>query len=622
LEDERLKGFYRNESFLGLALSAIAFAVYCATLAPSIGFIDAGELATVAATFGIAHPSGYPLFTLVAGAFARLPIGDTVLCCAASVYFGFRFLLALLRSGLPSSASKSPQARGSADASAGVENASRAAAAIGALTLAFSRSVWEQSTGVEVYSLHLLLVCAALFFFVRALQGSRRSWYLFAFALGLAFSNHLTTVLLLPGLAWWFFVTHGSGRMREAWLKILRGLPVFILGLTPYLWLPLRAAAHPVLNWGNPVNWENFLRHVTGKQYSVWMFASFDAALEQLRVFSFDFPLVFGWVAVLPMALGLADQARVAWRQCVFTVLIFAGCVFYSINYTVPDISNYYLVADLAGAVWVAWGVAWLLRRSKTFQWPAAGALAAACILTPLLLHYRTVDESRNYVVEDYARNLFRSLEPKATVLTFQWDNFVAAAWYLQIVEGYRTDVVVLERELLRRSWYVDQLRHNHPEAVAGSHAEIEGFLRAVQPFERGEPFDGTVIQAAFEAMIASLMRHALTRGPVYFTPEVERVYVSGYRAVPSGLALRAIPEGEPIPILPTPDFAMRPIPKPGRLIESTRAMYAAAYVNHAYQQGATGNLPAVEPLLLKALAIRPGYPQAIDLLRRLHAAR
>jgi hypothetical protein len=292
--------------------------------------------------------------------------------------------------------------------------------------------------------------------------------------------------------------------------------------------------------------------------------------------------------------------------------------VFYSINYTVPDISNYYLVAHLAGAVWVAWGVAWLLHRFKTAQWPVIGAIAAACILPPLLLHYRTVDESRNYVVEDYTHNLFRSLEPNATLLTFQWDNFVAAAWYLQIVEGYRTDVVVLERELLRRSWYVDQLQHHHPEAVAGSGMEIAAFLNAVRPFERGEPFSGPVIQTAFEAMIASLLRHALTRGPVYFTPEVERVYVAGYRAVPSGLALRAIPEGESIPILPIPDFPMRPIPKSGRLIESTRAMYAAAYVNHAYQQGATGNLPAVEPLLIKALAIRPGYPQAIDLLRRL----
>jgi hypothetical protein len=607
----KLKRLLQSESFVGAFLALAAFCVYCATLAPSIGFIDAGELATVAATFGIAHPSGYPLFTLVAGAFARLPIGDTViwrvnlfaaLCCAVSVYFSFRFLLALLR----------------AAAAGGIERLRFAAAAVGALTLAFSRSVWEQSTGVEVYSLHLLLVSATLFFFTRALQGSSRVWYFFAFSLGLAFSNHLTTVLLLPGLAWWFFITHGAGQMRAAWLKILRGLPVFALGLTPYLWLPLRAASHPVLNWGNPVHWENFVRHVTGKQYSVWMFASFEAALEQLRVFTFDFPVVFGWAALIPMAMGLIVQARVAWRQCVFTILVFAGCVFYSINYTVPDISNYYLVADLAGAVWVAWGLAWILQHAKASWRPIGWGLAAICVLPPLLLHYRTVDESRNYVVEDYTHNLFRSLEPNATLLTFQWDNFVAAAWYLQIVEGYRTDVVVLERELLRRSWYVDQLQHNHPEAVAGSSVEIAAFLSAVRPFERGEPFDGTVIQTAFEAMISSLLRHALTRGPVYFTPEVERVYVSGYRAVPSGLALRAIPEGEPIPILPLPDFPMRPIPKTGRLIEATRTMYAAAYVNHAYQQGATGNLPAVQPLLLKALAIQPGYPQAMDLLRRL----
>ena len=48
------------------------------TLAPSLDFIDAGELAAVAHTFGVAHPTGYPLFTLLAGLWARLPIGDGI----------------------------------------------------------------------------------------------------------------------------------------------------------------------------------------------------------------------------------------------------------------------------------------------------------------------------------------------------------------------------------------------------------------------------------------------------------------------------------------------------------------------------------------------------------------
>src|SRR5690606_15302021 len=127
-----------------------------------------------------------------------------------------------------------------------------------------------------------------------------------------------------------------------------------------------------------------------------------------------------------------------------------------------------------------------------------------------------------------YARNMLVSLEPGATVVTYQWDNFVAAAYYLQLVEGHRTDVTILERELLRRSWYLAQLERAHPGLVTAARPEVEAFRRAVRPFERGVPYDGAAIQAAFEGMIASLLGHAAARGPVYATSEVEREYLRG----------------------------------------------------------------------------------------------
>ena len=57
----------------------ITFIVYCFTLAPSVVHIDSGELAAVQATLGIAHPTGYPIFTIIGHAFLRLPIPGTVI---------------------------------------------------------------------------------------------------------------------------------------------------------------------------------------------------------------------------------------------------------------------------------------------------------------------------------------------------------------------------------------------------------------------------------------------------------------------------------------------------------------------------------------------------------------
>ena len=55
-------------------VSLFTFLVYLKTLAPTVSFIDSGELAAVACTLGVAHPTGYPLFTLLGWVFSELPI--------------------------------------------------------------------------------------------------------------------------------------------------------------------------------------------------------------------------------------------------------------------------------------------------------------------------------------------------------------------------------------------------------------------------------------------------------------------------------------------------------------------------------------------------------------------
>ena len=43
----------------------LSFLLYLRTAAPHVTFIDSGELAAVASSLGVAHPTGYPLFTLI-----------------------------------------------------------------------------------------------------------------------------------------------------------------------------------------------------------------------------------------------------------------------------------------------------------------------------------------------------------------------------------------------------------------------------------------------------------------------------------------------------------------------------------------------------------------------------
>jgi hypothetical protein len=70
---DKIISFLRNENLIGILLFLISFCVYLATMSRSVGFTDSGELAAVVCTLGIAHPTGYPLFTLLGRLWTMIP---------------------------------------------------------------------------------------------------------------------------------------------------------------------------------------------------------------------------------------------------------------------------------------------------------------------------------------------------------------------------------------------------------------------------------------------------------------------------------------------------------------------------------------------------------------------
>jgi hypothetical protein len=70
--------FAREEKLLALGNFLIALVTYWSTALPNIGFGDDGEMVTAAIHFGVLHPSGYPLWTILAGLFSHLPWGNAI----------------------------------------------------------------------------------------------------------------------------------------------------------------------------------------------------------------------------------------------------------------------------------------------------------------------------------------------------------------------------------------------------------------------------------------------------------------------------------------------------------------------------------------------------------------
>ncbi len=321
----------RIKKYYSLLTSIFVFIIYLFTLAPSVVQIDSGELAAVQATLGIAHPTGYPLFTMIGYLFSLIPLPFTkilqlnilaAIYCSAAVGV-FTYTIKYCLDNLAAFKSKKSNQREDAkkEKKKGKhqiettdnkgelsENIKLLTAVFGGLILAFSRTFWFQSTSVEVYSLHLLLITliilSLLKAYVSSFQNDRLShWLVFAFFLALGFSNHLTTLMILPATAYLYFSRY---KLHSSGLKKL-GVMIFffaIVLIAVYTYLPLRASQNPALNWGNPVDWERIYRHVTGKQYQVWLFTSFDSAGKQFSYFWSILPFEF-FVGLLLSIVGM-----------------------------------------------------------------------------------------------------------------------------------------------------------------------------------------------------------------------------------------------------------------------------------------------------------------------------
>jgi hypothetical protein len=579
--------FVRPQLRDALVVTLVSLAVYSLTRVPGLTFIDSGELAAAATLLGIAHPTGYPLFTLLGWLVAHLPFGAeaivrlnvmaSVFCALGAGIFTLAFaeFLALV---VPSGGT------GSISADAWVL---RAGAVGGGVILAFSETYWLQATSVEVYSLHLLLVALVLLTFFRAFalpeSGLReRRWYLFAFVVGLCFTNHMTTILLGPGLLFLYFSK--SGLRAESWKRLGRMSPFFLLGLTPYLYLPLRAVRDPLFDWGAPASLERFLWHVSGKQFRVWIFASADAAGRQLNYFVSTLPSEAAYVGLLLALLGLV--LLFLWQRRLFwgTLILFGTCVAYSINYDIHDIDSYFLLAYICVALWAGIGVYAIIRRlmragrgSRALGW----SIPILCGVIVLLVNYRRADQSSNIVVEEYTANMFASLEKKALVISYQWDFWVSASYYVQYVRNERRDVAVVDKELLRRSWYLNELQVRLPWLVEACRGEVEAFRRELDKFEHGRPYFPAVIEGCFEEMVRSFIRTQIGSRPVYVTPEIEPEFTNEWRRVPVGLANRLYADTLFHPS-PVPSWNIRIPSRRGKMEETTFRLYSDALVRRA----------------------------------------
>jgi hypothetical protein len=414
---------------------------------PGIAFGDWGEMQTVPHILGIAHPTGYPTYILLASLTELIPIGSVALranllsavlvslavaiATAISIRLGVRPLIAI---------------------AAGI-----ASAAVG--------TIWAAATVAEVNPLHLFFATALLH---RALVWEEhrrvRDLALGGLLVGLSLGNHLLTVFIAPFVALFVLWVGRREILARPWILLAAG-GATLLGLTVYLYIPIAASRSPALPYNHPVTLDAVWWLVSGTQFR-GQFDFLSAAgpgrfLDSLP--SLWNLLVSRATPILPI-LGVGGLVVLLWRRPAFGLMSIAILVlglYVWANYL--ELEHYLLVPWLilgigaavaldaiADGLAVGLSIAGIERASSAGVGIPGGAVGLAVggvgLALALLLgvtNWRAADRSGDLSGSEYVDSVFAMLPQHAAILS-EWDASTPL-WHGQQVLGMRLDVLVVD---------------------------------------------------------------------------------------------------------------------------------------------------------------------------------
>ncbi len=445
-----------REWWLPGAAFLLTFAAYVATLPRTVSFEDSAEFVTAAATLGIPHASGYPLYVILAWPFAHLPFGTVPWRVAL-----FSAVVAGLTAAFLTFFGRRLARRTVGHCTPMAELAILGAA----LLFAYSGLWWSQAIYAKVYVLHVLLSLALVYVVWRWLEEPERGrWTVIAgLVLALSWANHLfLTAAQLPLLV--LAVVFGAGDWRRAVRGGLKVLAVSLIGLVPYVLLLVRVPTSPYVTIP-PTDLPELFRYMlrmnyadmgSGGEHRMWLLTG----------------LLGRWAAELgPLGVALYLGGTVAvWRapqRQRFIGVLFAGALLTDVllvfgrslgwSPTAEYLSRVYgLQAITLGFLSSAVAVAWLIRRAAGRRHLELATVAGLLTLAAASCfgNYFTVAPFRDGFAERYARAIIADLPDRAVLVVaergYTHDTFLFTFSYLQAVERLRTDVTVIQDSVER----------------------------------------------------------------------------------------------------------------------------------------------------------------------------
>jgi Protein of unknown function (DUF2723) len=390
---------------------------------------------TVPHVLGVAHPTGYPTYVLIAWLAQLVPIG--------SVALRANLLSAVLVSGALATTV-------AILLRLGVRPVLAAAAA---LALGAVPTVWAAATVAEVNPLHLLFVALLLH---RALvwedRRQPRDLVIGALLLGLALGNHLLMVFVAPFLAVFVLWVGRREIIDRPWI-LAPAIAAGLLGLSVYLFIPLAAGSESPLRYNHPVTLDAVLWLVGGTQFRAQFgFLSGGGASEFVNSLDALWRLLADRATpILPIA-GLLGLVVLVRQRPAFGLMcggiLLANAYVWS---TYLRLEHYLLVPWLILAIGA--GVSLEAAARRLGDWPAwsreldggrlVGAAALVFALAIAAMNWSAADRSGDRSGDAFVDTVLDTLPPGAAILS-EWDASTPL-WHARYVLGRRPDVLIVD---------------------------------------------------------------------------------------------------------------------------------------------------------------------------------
>ena len=514
--------------WLWSAAVAAALEVLYLFLTPAVsGESDGSEFTLVLATGGVAHPTGYPLFTLIGHPIVALlhrlganwPFAANAFCgLGASLAMGLFHALA---------ARVIPER-------SGLGRGTRFGLALIPTLLLGLNPVWtDEATTAEVYSWHAAWVCGAMLYWLgmmrelasdpaearRKLARNMLSW---GFLCGIGGAHHVTAIFFAGPLTVALLLALRRARLFRGWI-VPAWLGAGMVPLLSYGYIAYRAFHPAVVQWDTLApSLASALTHIRGGSYVHFLGGWHPLHLHELYLAWYVYPYLIPGLGIL--FIGSMNRKSPAERTIGLTLFAAAALqLVYNYNYGVRDPLPYFLpslatsllVLAPLGAALVA-----RLRGRAARLTAAAAAVAGLGVATWFWMDSAIYRKGLYEQLDERFHRTWMTL-PERHAMVLWYDDMVTRLREYQLLRGEKPGLAIYSpvtltntypREVFKKQWGFDPLEDVTPYTQR----------EPVHP-DYDVPFDPPAIGHVLAIMNETLARRAGM--PVYyFEPEHDRI--------------------------------------------------------------------------------------------------